>query len=182
MGSRVHGAASACLVTVGLFLCGLGGALAIAEPSTSSDLPHGSSTDDAHGNGQKPDSHDSSGPKTGTEKDPQTADDKPGNGENPGNGNVYYCRTTNWDLVSVGGNRPETVNFTLNHAVTPGRYELTVVGAGIASRPVPIRIRAEELVANDDEAAAAQLSAASSTVATAPSHLMRVLKPVHPRH
>ncbi|HXO50031.1 MAG TPA: hypothetical protein VN888_03170, partial [Mycobacterium sp.] len=41
VGSRVHGAASACLVASGLFLCGLGGALAIAEPSSSSDLPGG---------------------------------------------------------------------------------------------------------------------------------------------
>jgi len=44
------------------------------------------------------------------------------------------------DSVRVGGNRPETVDFTLNPAVTPGRYELTVVGAGIASRAFRIRI------------------------------------------
>jgi hypothetical protein len=87
VGSRVHGAASACLVTVGLFLCGLGGALAIAEPSSSSDLPHGTPADNAHGNESKGDADGGSGPKTGTERDPQTADDKPGLGENPSNGN-----------------------------------------------------------------------------------------------
>lgn len=47
--------------------------------------------------------------------------------ESPATGNVYYCRTTNWDSVRVGGNQPETVDFTLNPAVTPGRYELTVM-------------------------------------------------------
>jgi len=47
--------------------------------------------------------------------------------ESQATGNVYYCRTTNWDSVRVGGNQPETVDFTLNPAVTPGRYELTVM-------------------------------------------------------
>ena len=44
VGSRVHGAASACLVACGLFLCGLGGALALAEPSAS-DVPPGTQLD-----------------------------------------------------------------------------------------------------------------------------------------
>jgi hypothetical protein len=104
--------------------------------------------------------------------------------ENPATGNVYYCRTTNWDSVRVGGNRPETVDFTLNAAVTPGRYELTVVGAGIASQPVRIRIRADELGENEEEngQASEQLLTPSSTLAAAPIKLMRAPPPIHPRH
>ncbi|MBS0417058.1 MAG: hypothetical protein JSR66_05060 [Proteobacteria bacterium] len=101
--------------------------------------------------------------------------------QNPANGNVYYCRSTNWDSVRVGSNRPETVDFTLNPAVTPGRYELTVVGAGIASKPVPIRIRGDELVETGAEPAA-QLPSASRRPASGPSKLLRAPKPVHPRH
>jgi hypothetical protein len=106
--------------------------------------------------------------------------------ENPATGNVYYCRTTNWDSVSVGGHRPETVDFTLNPAVTPGRYELTVVGAGIASRAVRIQISDDELA--DSAEASAQLSAepisaAPNTPATAPTQQpMRFPKPIHPQH
>lgn len=100
--------------------------------------------------------------------------------ENPATGNVYYCRTTNWDSVSVGGNRPETVDFTLNPAVTPGRYELTVVGAGIASQAVRIQIRADEV--REKGEAPAQLATTSNTLARAPIKLMRVPKPVHPQH
>lgn len=100
--------------------------------------------------------------------------------ENPATGNVYYCRTTNWDSVRVGGNRPETVDFTLNPAVTPGRYELTVVGAGIASRSVRIRIRADELLDNGE--APMQLPTASTTVSTAPIKPTRVPTPIHRRH
>jgi len=87
VGSRVHGAASACFVAVGLFLCGLGGALAIAEPSSSSDLPPGTHSNDVHGNGPKGDSDGKDGSKASADEDPQSAEDKPGNGENPGNGN-----------------------------------------------------------------------------------------------
>jgi len=107
--------------------------------------------------------------------------------ENPANGNVFYCRTTNWSSVSVGGNRPETVNFTLNPAVTQGSYNLTVVGAGIASEAVPIDITPRELM--EGRATAAQLSTAAGTlagVATASStpartsvKLMRIPKPLH---
>ena len=105
MGSRVHGAASACVVTVGLFLCGLGGALAIAESSSSSDQPPGSHSNDVHGNGPKGDPDGSGGSKAGTEKDPQTADDKPGNGENPGNGNCGNDGS-NGNAHGCGGSSP----------------------------------------------------------------------------
>jgi len=101
--------------------------------------------------------------------------------ESPTTGNVYYCRTTNWDSVRVGGNRPETVDFTLNPAVTPGRYELTVVGAGVASQPVPIRIRADELVEHG-EASAQQLPTTSKPLTTAPTKPIRFAPPIHPRH
>jgi len=61
-------------------------------------------------------------------------------------GNVYYCRTTNWSSVSVGDHAvPETVNFTLNPAVTPGDYFLIVSAAGISSAPTPITIKSGEV-------------------------------------
>jgi len=101
--------------------------------------------------------------------------------ENPTTGNVYYCRTTNWDSVRVGGNRPETVDFTLNPAVTPGRYELTVVGAGVASQPVPIRIRADELMEHG-EASAQQLPTTSKPLTTVPTKPVRFATPIHPQH
>ena len=123
MGSRVHGAASACLVTVGLFLCGLGGALAIAEPS--SDLPPGTQSNDVHGNEPKDDPPGTGGSKASTENDPQTADDKPGNGENPSNGN---CGNTgsNGNAQGCGGGStppstppsPSTTNSTTNSSST----------------------------------------------------------------
>lgn len=109
--------------------------------------------------------------------------------EDPATGNVYYCRTTNWDSVAVGGgNQPETVDFTLNPAIRPGSYELTVVGAGMASEPVKIHIRADELFrggANVQVAtsgAAAQVPSASSRPATALNKPMRILKPIRLQH
>ncbi len=62
------------------------------------------------------------------------------------NGNVYYCRTTNWSSTSVaGGSTPETVNFTLNPAVKPGNYILVVSGSGITSFPVFVNISQAEV-------------------------------------
>jgi hypothetical protein len=56
-------------------------------------------------------------------------------------GNVYYCRTTNWSSTAVaGGSALETVNFTLNPAITPGNYVLFVSGAGISSFPLFVNI------------------------------------------
>jgi hypothetical protein len=61
-------------------------------------------------------------------------------------GKVYYCRTTNWSSVGVGpGSTPQTVNFTLNAAVTPGNYALFVSAAGISSAPTPITITEAEV-------------------------------------
>jgi hypothetical protein len=100
--------------------------------------------------------------------------------QDPATGNVYYCRTTNWSSVGVGGNQPETVDFTLPSAVTPGSYELTVVGAGIASQAVQIRITADELAGNGR--ASVQLSSASRTSTTAPIKPMRVPTPIHRQH
>ncbi|MGH8317803.1 MAG: hypothetical protein ACREUL_07470 [Steroidobacteraceae bacterium] len=104
--------------------------------------------------------------------------------EDPATGNVYYCRTTNWSSVSVaGGNRPETVDFTLNPAVTAGRYELTVVGAGLASPPVRIEITPNEV--RERSWAVAQPATASSMLATAPAaapaKMRHVPTPIH-RH
>jgi len=39
----------------------------------------------------------------------------------------------------------QTVNFTLNTAVTAGNYELTVIGAGIPSFPVFVSITPHEV-------------------------------------
>ena len=83
MGSRVHGAASACLVASGLFLCGLGGALAIAEPSSSSDPAGGTHSSEVPGNGPKADSGGSGGSTVST----HGKDGKTGDGGNPDNGN-----------------------------------------------------------------------------------------------
>jgi hypothetical protein len=61
-------------------------------------------------------------------------------------GNVYYCRTSNWSTVGVnGGMALQTVNFTLNSAVTAGNYELIVVGAGIPSFPIFVNITQHEV-------------------------------------
>jgi hypothetical protein len=104
----------------------------------------------------------------------------------PRTGNVYYCRTTNWDSVSVGGSGPENVDFRLNSAVQPGTYQLTVVGAGIASAPVEIRITNDELSGADEAALPArQLSALSAQVSapvSAPRAPTRVPTPIHPKH
>jgi hypothetical protein len=100
--------------------------------------------------------------------------------QDPATGNVYYCRSTNWSSVAVGGTEPETVDFTLNSAVTPGSYELTVVGAGIASQAVPIRIKADELVENGR--ASVQLPRASRALTTASIKPLRVPRPLHRHH
>jgi hypothetical protein len=86
----VQSAASACLVASGLFLCGLGGALAIAEPPA---IPDGTHSNDGPGKGPKSESEGTGSatktnekPATGTGKSSPDAD-KPGNGKNPENGN-----------------------------------------------------------------------------------------------
>ena len=61
-------------------------------------------------------------------------------------GNVYYSRTTTWSSVSVAtGAVPETVNFTLNPALTPGNYSLVVSGTGISSNPMFVNITQTEV-------------------------------------
>ena len=60
-------------------------------------------------------------------------------------GKVFYARTSNWSKIAVGdGGGYETVDFTLNPAVTPGDYALIVSGAGISSFPAFIRITEKE--------------------------------------
>lgn len=62
------------------------------------------------------------------------------------NGDVFYARSFNWSKIGVGiGTGYETVNFTLNPAVTPGDYELFVSGAGISSFPTFIHISENEV-------------------------------------
>jgi hypothetical protein len=62
-------------------------------------------------------------------------------------GNVYYCRTTNWSTVGVdgGGNVIQSVNFTLNSAITPGNYVLYLTGSGIPSFPMFVNITSAEV-------------------------------------
>ncbi|HMJ63448.1 MAG TPA: kelch repeat-containing protein [Bryobacteraceae bacterium] len=61
-------------------------------------------------------------------------------------GSVYYCRTTNWSSTAVGGGAaPQTVNFTLNPALTAGNYVLVLSGAGIASFPLAVNITQAEV-------------------------------------
>jgi hypothetical protein len=92
--SRVQSAASACVVASGLFLCGLGGALAIAEPSSPAEIGSGTHSDEVKGKGPKADAEGSGGSATKTDEKPATGTgksspdtDKPGNGANPENGN-----------------------------------------------------------------------------------------------
>jgi hypothetical protein len=88
VGSRVHGAASACLVASGLFLCGLGGALAIAEPSSSPDVPGGTHSNEVRGEGPSADpSGVSIDGKDDTGATGDTDDGTTGTGGNPDNGN-----------------------------------------------------------------------------------------------
>jgi hypothetical protein len=88
VGSRVHGAASACIVTVGLFFCGLGGALALADPSGVPPPPPGSHADDPPGKDAPGESEGSRTKDSPSPDDkPDTATGKPGNGTNPDNGN-----------------------------------------------------------------------------------------------
>lgn len=60
-------------------------------------------------------------------------------------GKVFYARTSNWSKIAVGNAGSETVNFTLNLAVTPGDYSLIVSGAGISSFPSFIHITESEV-------------------------------------
>jgi hypothetical protein len=59
---------------------------------------------------------------------------------------VFYARTTNWSTVDVAtGSMRETVNFTLQPGMSPGRYSLEVIGAGISSLPMVVHITAAEI-------------------------------------
>ena len=61
-------------------------------------------------------------------------------------GTVLYARTTGWSSTGVGGGAaPETVNFTLNPALTPGAYTVVVSGAGISSFPVILNVTQAEV-------------------------------------
>ena len=60
-------------------------------------------------------------------------------------GLVFYCRSTDWTSTSVGNIPHESVNFTLNPAVTPGVYQLVVSAGGISSSPVTFRVTRDDL-------------------------------------
>ena len=86
VGSRAHGAAWACVVPSGLFMCGLGGALAIAEPPSPPGNPGATHSNEAPGKGA--DSDGSGGSKVNTDGKPDTRDNgdtddgKPDTGDN----------------------------------------------------------------------------------------------------
>jgi len=60
-------------------------------------------------------------------------------------GTVLYARSSNWSSTGVGTASPETVDFTLHPATTPGRYRLIVSGAGISSEPVCVFIPSRDV-------------------------------------
>ena len=60
-------------------------------------------------------------------------------------GLVFYCRSRDWTSTGVGNIPQESVRFTLNRAVVPGTYQLTVSAAGISSAPVQFTVTAEEI-------------------------------------
>jgi len=64
-------------------------------------------------------------------------------------GDVFYARTSNWSKIVVGQGY-ESVDFTLNPAVTPGNYSLIVSGAGISSYPTSIHITGKEVKGSGD--------------------------------
>ena len=62
------------------------------------------------------------------------------------NGNVYYCRTTNWSSTAVaGGSALQSVDFTLKPGMPAGNYSLILTGAGIPSFPLFINITQAEV-------------------------------------
>jgi hypothetical protein len=71
-----------------------------------------------------------------------------------GSGKVYYGKTTNWSSFAVGGgpSATETVNFTLNAAMTKaGKYSMEVIGAGIASAPRLFNITQAEISKHSEQ-------------------------------
>lgn len=60
-------------------------------------------------------------------------------------GGVFYARTSDWSKIGVADAGRETVDFTLNPAVTRGDYALIVSGAGISSFPTFIHITEREV-------------------------------------
>jgi hypothetical protein len=60
-------------------------------------------------------------------------------------GQVYYCRTTDWNSSGVSKSGAQSVNFTLNPSITAGNYVITVSGAGISSFPMFVSISQSEI-------------------------------------
>jgi hypothetical protein len=58
--------------------------------------------------------------------------------------NIFYCRSRDWSATGIDTGR-ETVEFTLNPAIAPGNYELTVSAGGISSAPFRVIVTAEEV-------------------------------------
>jgi hypothetical protein len=107
VGSRVRVAASTCLVASGLFMCGLGGALAIAEPSPAQN-PGVTHPDEGPDKGATADSTGTgvSGPSTSGKVDTRDTGQN-GNGGNPGNGNCGNDGS-NGNAQHCGGGTPTT--------------------------------------------------------------------------
>ena len=115
MGTRVHGGASACVVASGLFLCGLGGALAIAEPSSSSANTDGARPTEAPGQVSKGDSGTDSGAAASTGGNVDTG--KSADGGNPDNGNCGNDKS-NGNAQGCGGGTTQTSRPTVTPTKT----------------------------------------------------------------
>ena len=59
-------------------------------------------------------------------------------------GHIFYCRSRDWSAAGIDSGS-ESVNFTLNRAVAPGIYQLTVSAGGISSAPFRVTVTAHEV-------------------------------------
>jgi hypothetical protein len=134
MGSRVQGAASACIVVSGLIMCGVGGALAIAEPppgnpgsTHSTDVPGAGSKADSDGSGGSGLNSDGKGETGASGASGETATSgKNANGGNPGNGNCGN-EGSNGNAQHCGGGttRSSTSGLTSTKTTTQTTETLT---------------------------------------------------------
>jgi hypothetical protein len=134
MGSRVQGAASACIVVSGLIMCGVGGALAIAEPppgnpgsTHSTDVPGTGSKADSDGSGGSGLNSDGKGETGASGASGETATSgKNANGGNPGNGNCGN-EGSNGNAQHCGGGttRSSTSGLTSTKTTTQTTETLT---------------------------------------------------------
>jgi hypothetical protein len=167
VGSRVQVAASACFVASGLFICGLGGALAFAEPAPAPERPGATDpnvvlggsirdplplgprggSDDGSGNGPKKDSDgndNNSKPRddneTGEEQNGTSDDDADnGNGGNPSQGNCGNTGSNGNAQGCGGGSQTETTDPTETTATETTTSQTTTSETTTTSRTTTSR-------------------------------------------